>query len=224
MKVLLYCRVSTEEQSLSHLGMEAQRQALEAEVARRGWEVAGLLEDNGFTAANLNRPGIGQALEQLAAGRADALVVAKLDRLSRSLLDFAGVMARSRREGWQLVALDLGVDTSTPSGELMASVLASFAAYERRLIGQRTSDALGALKARGARLGRPVVLAPEVRRRIVRLRAREWSLPRIADALNAEGIATARGRGTWYPSTVAGVLKSVHLDAAAKAAKREAAA
>jgi DNA invertase Pin-like site-specific DNA recombinase len=224
MRAIGYLRVSTEEQAASGLGLEAQRARVLEEIARRGWELTALEVDDGYTAANLNRPGIARALEELAAHRADCLVVSKLDRLSRSLLDFAGLMAQARRQGWQLVALDLGLDTSSPSGELMAAVLASFAQYERRLIGQRTSDALAAKKRQGHRLGRPVVLPAETRRRIVRLRARGWSLPKIADALNAEGIATARGRGTWYPSTVAGVLKSVHLDTAAKAAKREAAA
>lgn len=67
---------------------------------------------------------------------------AKLDRLSRSVLDFAALMQRARRRGWNPVVLDLGVDTSMPAGALMANVMASFAEYERHLIGQRTSDAL----------------------------------------------------------------------------------
>jgi Resolvase, N terminal domain len=67
---------------------------------------------------------------------------AKLDRLSRSLLDFASLMEDARREGWALVILDLGIDTTTPSGEMIANVMATFAQFERRLIGQRTKDAL----------------------------------------------------------------------------------
>jgi len=66
-------------------------------------------------------------------------VVSKLDRLSRSLLDFATLMDQAHREGWELVVLDLALDTTTPSGRLMANVMASFAEYERHLIGQRTS-------------------------------------------------------------------------------------
>jgi DNA invertase Pin-like site-specific DNA recombinase len=69
------------------------------------------------------RPGLEAALEAIERGEADTLVVAKLDRLSRSLLDFAGIMDRSRRKGWSLVALDLALDTTTPSGELMANTL-----------------------------------------------------------------------------------------------------
>jgi DNA invertase Pin-like site-specific DNA recombinase len=223
-KALAYCRVSTEEQAASGLGLEAQRVRVTEEAARRGWELVAVLVDDGYSAKDLDRPAIRQALEELRAHRAEVLIVAKLDRLSRSLLDFAGVMAMSRRQGWQLCALDLGVDTSTPSGELMANVLASFAAYERQLIAARTKDALAVKKRQGYRLGRPVVLAPEVRRKVARLRARGWSLPRIAAALTAEGVPTARGRGPWYPSSVYGVLKSVQLDGAAKAARKEAAA
>jgi DNA invertase Pin-like site-specific DNA recombinase len=140
------------------------------------------------------------------------LVVAKLDRLSRSLLDFASVMAISRKEGWQVVVLDLAVDTSTPSGELMANVLASFAAYERRLIGQRTSAALQQKKAGGARLGRPRTMNPQVTSRIVAERAAGRSLPAIARSLNEDGVPTARGGRSWLPGTVSAVLRSAALD------------
>lgn len=225
MRALGYLRVSTEEQGQSHLGLEAQEARIREEVHRRGWELIALIEDSGYTAANLNRPGITRALEELAAHRAEVLVVASQDRLSRSMLDWATLAVRREREGWEFVACDLGgIDASTPEGELTANVRMSVAQWERRKIAARTKEALAALKARGARLGRPVVLPPEVRRRIVRLRARGWSLPRIADALTAEGVPTARGGPRWYPSTVAGVLKSVTLDGAAKAARREAVA
>ena len=87
-------------------------------------------------------------------------MVAKLDRLSRSLLDFAALMEQARSSGWNLVALDLGVDTSTPAGEMMASVLATFAQFERRLIGQRTKDALAVKRAKASSSGVRVRSAP----------------------------------------------------------------
>jgi DNA invertase Pin-like site-specific DNA recombinase len=121
------------------------------------------------------RTGLAAALEDVESGAADALVVAKLDRLSRSLLDFAALMERSRRDGWSLVALDLGVDTSTPSGEMMANVLAAFAQFERRLIGQRTKDALAVKRAQGVRLGR----RPGRLERIVGERAEGRTLGRL---------------------------------------------
>jgi DNA invertase Pin-like site-specific DNA recombinase len=80
----------------------------------------------------LRRPGIQEALRALEAGEAKALVVAKLDRLSRSMLDFAALMATAQRQSWALVALDCAVDTSTPAGEAMAHVLAAFGQFDRR--------------------------------------------------------------------------------------------
>lgn len=146
------------------------------------------------------------------------LSLAKLDRLSRSLLDFAGLMECSRSEGWSLVALDLGVDTSTPAGEMMASVMASFAQYERRLIGQRTKEALAVLKARGVRLGRPVGLPDGLRQRISIERTGGKTLSAIAEDLNSARVPTSQGGAKWYPSTVAAVLRSVSVDAEAVAA------
>lgn len=214
MKVIGYLRVSTEEQARSGLGMEAQRERIASEADRRGWQVDWITDD-GFTAATLDRPGIARALADLRAHSADALVVAKLDRLSRSLLDFAGLMARAQSEGWEVVALDLGVDTSTPQGQLMANVMASFAAYERELIRQRTRDALAALKRRGVRLGRPVVVSPSTRRSIGRWRQAGISWQACADALNRAGVPTAHGGTKWYASTVRSVAQSVALDAEA---------
>jgi DNA invertase Pin-like site-specific DNA recombinase len=134
------------------------------------------------------------------------LVVAKLDRLSRSLLDFSALMERSRKGRWALVALDLGVDTTTPSGEMMANVLAVFAHFERRLIGQRTKDALAVKRSEGVRLGRPPQLPESVRSRIRDLRKEQRSLASIAKELNREGVPTAQGGRAWYPSTVRAVI------------------
>ncbi len=214
MRAIAYTRVSTEEQAASGLGLESQTEKVTSEIQRRGWDLTATLVDNGYSAKSLERPAIGQALEMLAKGEADALVVAKLDRLSRSLLDFAGLMELSRSEGWSLVALDLGVDTSTPAGEMMASVMASFAQYERRLIGQRTRDALAALRARGVRLGRPVALSGDVRRRIGIERTQGSTLAVIADGLNVDSVPTSQGGAKWYPSTVAAVLRSLDVDMA----------
>ncbi|MDO3394667.1 recombinase family protein [Nocardioides sp. SOB44] len=215
--VIGYCRVSTEEQALSGLGLADQRAAIGAEAQRRGWDAVEYVTDDGYSAKSLARPGITDALDRLRAGKAGVLVVSKLDRLSRSLLDFAGLMAQAEHEGWQLVVLDMAVDTTTPSGQLMASVMASFAEYERRIIGQRTSAAMQQLKAQGVRLGRPRVMAQEVTERIVKEREGGRTLAAIAEGLNAESVPTARGGAKWYPSTVKAVLTSASLDAVAVA-------
>lgn len=204
--VLGYIRVSTDEQASSGGGLAAQRAAILTEVDHRGWRLVDVIEDAGFTGSNLNRPGISVALEALKARRADALVVAKLDRLSRSMLDFAGLMQRSTKEGWALVALDLGVDTSTPAGEAMANMLATFAQFERRLIGQRTKDALAAKRRAGVQLGRRSTLSAATVDRIVGERGAGATLKRVADMLNDEGVATGQGGRSWHASTVSAVL------------------
>lgn len=206
MRVIGYARVSTDEQAASGAGMAAQRAAIAAEAERRGWTVVELVEDGGWSAKDLRRPGIARTLELLAAGEADTLVVAKLDRLSRSMLDFAGLMETARRQGWAVVALDVNVDTTTPSGEMVAGVTAVVAQYERRLIGQRTRDGLAAKRAQGVRLGRPSTLPRAVAARIAAERAEGRTLGAIADALNAEGVPTGQNGKQWYPSSVRAVL------------------
>lgn len=205
--VIGYIRVSTDEQAASRAGLEAQRASILAEAERRGWHLVSVIEDAGYSGKDLKRPGLATALEALHRKRAAALVVAKLDRLSRSLLDFAGLMQLATKEGWALVALDLGVDTSTPSGEMMSSVLAAFAQYERRLIGQRTREGLAQKRREGVRLGRERQLPDTVVERIDREHAAGRSLAAIARSLNDESVPTAQGGRQWYPSTVRKVLR-----------------
>jgi len=206
MQVLGYVRVSTEEQSASGAGLAAQRQAIAAECERRGWELVETIEDRGYSARDLKRPGVQTALDTLKRGDASALVVSKLDRLSRSMLDFTGLMATAQRQSWALVALDCAVDATSPSGEAMANVLATFAQFERRLIGQRTRDAMAAKKAAGAKFGRPRQIPEDVLERLRQERGQGRSYRAIADALNAEGIPTAHGGAMWWPATVQRIL------------------
>ena len=206
MRVIGYVRVSTDEQSVSGAGLEAQRRAIAAECRRRGWELVETIEDRGYSAKDLRRPGVKEALRTLEAGEATALVVAKLDRLSRSMIDFTGLMAKAQRQGWALVALDCAVDTSTATGEAMANMLATFAQFERRLIGQRTREALAVKKASGVRLGRPPTVPQSVVRRIQRQRARGDSLRAIAASLNRDEVPTGQGGARWYAATVRGIL------------------
>jgi len=188
--------------------MKAQRAAIEAEALRRGWTLVGIEEDAGVSGKSLTgRVGLEAALFAVESKKDAALVVAKLDRLSRSLLDFAGLMQRSQKKGWSLVALDLGVDTTTPAGEFMASVLASAAQWERRIIGQRTKDALAVKRSQGVQLGRPRAVPAEVVQYIEGLRQQGLSLRAIAERLNAEGVPRAHQGRQWYGSTVKSLLR-----------------
>ena len=204
--VLAYLRVSTDEQADSGAGLDAQRAAIQAEAVRRGW-VGRLqwIEDAGVSAATLDRPGIKEALAMLDSGQASVLVAAKIDRLSRSILDFATLTKRAEDDGWSLVALDAGFDMTTASGRMMVSVLSVFAAYERDLIAERTRKALASRKAQGRPVSGPG-LSPQVRGQLANLRSQGLTYQAIADKLNADGVATAR-RGQWYPSTVFNALK-----------------
>ena len=156
------------------------------------------------------REALTAALAAVEGGDADVLVVAKLDRLSRSLVDFAALMERAARQKWNLVALDLGIDLSTPAGEFLANVMASAARWERRIIGQRTREGLAAKRAAGVVLGRPRQLPTDVVERIRHEKAAGASLSAIARKLNEQEVATAQGGASWYPSTVKAILDREH--------------
>ena len=108
-----------------------------------------------------SRPGMAAAISAVESGIADGIICAKLDRLSRSVLDFATLVCRAQADGWNLVVLDLGLDLNTPQGRFTAHVLCAAAQLERELISTRTRDALAAAKRRGVRVGAPVRLSPE---------------------------------------------------------------
>lgn len=204
-RVLGYGRVSTDEQGDNGAGLAAQRKAIRAEAKARGWELVETVEDVA-SGKSMNRPGIQSALAKLAAGEADALICAKLDRLGRDVGDFADLLKRSQREGWALRLLDLDIDTSSSAGEAMANVLVTFAQFERRRIGERTREGLAVKRAEGVQLGRPRQLPAKVVTRIRNLRSRGHSLAKIAERLNADNVPTAHGGAKWHPSTVRAVL------------------
>ncbi|MEX5300876.1 recombinase family protein [Kocuria sabuli] len=203
---IAYCRVSTEDQAERGASLDAQRSTLIEEADRRDWEVRVVTDEK--SAKDLNRPGLQSALADLDEGRADHLMAVRLDRVSRSVADFAGMLDRANRKGWGLVMLSPNIDTSDPAGRFTSNVLASAAQYERELIGVRTREGMAQRKAEGVRMGRPRVMDEGKRQYIRDLRASGLSMQHIADRLNAEGVPTARGGKRWYASTVNRVLTS----------------
>lgn len=201
MRAIGYCRVSTQEQGDSGAGLEAQEAAIRAQVGVRGWELSAVLSDVASGKSLRRRDQLAMALRDLEAGHADALVVAKLDRLSRSVLDFAGIMETAAAEGWSLVVLDLGIDTTTTNGKLIANIMIALAQWERELIGDRTRSALEAVKARGTKLGRPSNVDDSTLQLIRVMRRGGHSWHAIARALTDEGVPTAQG-GRWHGATV----------------------
>jgi DNA invertase Pin-like site-specific DNA recombinase len=206
-EVIGYIRVSHQEQQRSGAGLEAQRRAILTECKKRGWQLVETIEDGGYSGKDLRRPGIKRALDAVESGRADALVVAKWDRLSRSMLDFVGIMDRAQRKGWGLVALDADVDTTTPTGRAVAHVTMTFAQLEREKIGERIREALAVKRSQGVRLGRPPAVPANVQRRIGRERKAGKSYAKIADSLNGNAVPTAHGGARWYASTVREVVR-----------------
>lgn len=206
LRVIGYVRVSTSKQDI---GPEVQVAALTAEAQRNGWTLDLRREDAASAKTLRNRPVLAQALADLKAGQADALAVSKLDRLSRSVADFAGLLETANRQRWALICLDLGIDTSTITGAAMAQVTCTFAEMERKKIAERTRDGMAKIKAdTGKHMGRRSVLPAETVTLIEAERAAGLSLAKIAEKLNAEGVPTATGR-TWHASTIRQVLTRV---------------
>ena len=200
-RVLGYTRVSTGEQGDSGLGLEAQRDTIRAECERQGWTLTDIYEDVATGGIRKKRPELERALRALAAHEADILVVSKLDRLTRSMLDFAQIMEQARKEGWALVVIDLAVDMTTPNGALIAGIMSVLAEWERQIISERTKSALAVARKRGVRLGRKPGVSEETKNliRFMRREGRSWR--EVAEGLTKAGIPTAQG-GEWHASTV----------------------
>lgn len=201
MRVIGYCRVSTAEQGDSGAGLEAQEATIRAEVERRGWDLVEIRSDVASGKSLRHRSQLAATLADLREHRADGLIVAKLDRLSRSVLDFAGVMETAHTQGWSLVVIDLAVDTTTTNGKLIAHIMIALAQWERELIGDRTRTALRVVRARGTRLGRPSRVDASTVQMIRALRGSGLSWQKVADALSREAVPTAQG-GAWHAATV----------------------
>lgn len=162
--------------------------------------------DDGYSVRDLDRLGIKAALQSVSSGECSAIVVAKLDRLSRSVFDLSGLLRRGEQEGWGLVLLDFDLDTTTPTGKLVAHVVSAVAEFERDRVRERTREALAVAKANGQQLGRPPTLAEDVVHRLVAERRAGATLKAIATGLNDDGVPTAHNGREWWPSTVKSVL------------------
>jgi DNA invertase Pin-like site-specific DNA recombinase len=202
LSALAYARVSTAEQRENGASLEAQETAIRAEAERRSWQLVDSVREVGSGKSADARLRLQETLSRLDAGDADILIVSRLDRLTRSLLDFAGIVKRAEKHGWTLVAIEQGFDLSKAEGKLLAGILATFAEFERDLISARTKDALAVKKSNGVHCGRRSTLPKWVRERIHRERAAGNTLQEIARSLNLDEVPTGQGGRKWHPSTV----------------------
>ena len=163
----IYTRKSTEEgldQEFNSL--HAQREAGEAFIKSQkhaGWTlVSKHYDDGGFTGGNLDRPALQQLLEDIEAHQVDCVVVYKVDRLSRSLLDFARLVDRFDQRAVSFVSVTQQFNTTTSLGRLTLNILLSFAQFEREIISERTSDKMSAARRKGKWVGGTPVLGYDV--------------------------------------------------------------
>jgi len=208
-------RLAAGEPVIGYVTLAAQASATEADPAteaidaaceQTGWRLIDVVTDR-EAGRGLERPGLTYALRQIADGHARGLVVSDLRRLSRSIVDLGALMEWFRDAGAALVALDLGVDTSTPAGEELASTLITLGGWERERIARRTRSGLAEVRAQGGATSRPSVAdRPELTERITAMRSAGMTLQAIADQLNTEQVPTLRGGTMWRPSSVQAAL------------------
>lgn len=213
MRAAAYIRVSTDQQGDQGASLDHQKTATLHEIHERHWELAEIASDVASAKTMKRRPGLEAVLSKLDRGELDALVVSRLDRLSRNLVDFGMLIDRADRNDWALIVLDPRVDLTTPYGKAMAGMGAVFAQLERDLIAQRTREGIQARKAagtyRGGRNPQHAWVKPvddTTMQRILELRANGHSHRQIAHRFTSEGIPTTRG-GPWHRSTIATAIR-----------------
>ncbi|MCG8270193.1 recombinase family protein [Aquamicrobium sp. NLF2-7] len=213
LRCAVYTRKSTEEGlEMEFNSLDAQREACEAYIASQkaeGWVLyPESYDDGGFSGGTLDRPALKRLLADIEDGRIDVVVVYKIDRLSRSLMDFAKLVEVFDRGGVTFVSVTQSFNTTTSMGRLTLNILLSFAQFEREVIGERIRDKIAASRKRGMWMGGFVPLGYEVRDRKLVINDAEAATVRmiferfvevgsataLARALAAEGVRTRRGR------------------------------
>src|SRR5688572_13441462 len=163
----IYTRKSTEEGLQQEFNsLDAQREASEAFVASQkneGWQViTDHFDDGGYTGGNMDRPALKRLLEAVEARSVDCIVVYKVDRLSRSLLDFARIIEVFDKNGVSFVAVTQQFNTTSSLGRLTLNILLSFAQFEREIISERTRDKMSAARRKGKWIGGHPILGYDI--------------------------------------------------------------
>jgi len=220
LRAIGYVRVSTGKQALSP---EAQEEKIRQMAALQGVQLVDVVVDRESAKEGSihKRPGIARIFDLARAHQVERVIIAKLDRLTRSVVDLGELLTELDRAGVSLVsATETWMDTGSAAGRLVINIIVCVAQWEREAIAERTAAVLQHKKAHGKvynhtpygfeRQGDNLVVAPveqEIRARIFKEREIGLSLAEIADALNAQGVPT-KIKGRWHPSTVANILKA----------------
>lgn len=200
--VAAYLRVSGDEQKATGLGLEAQEASIIAECERRDITQVMFFKDEAVSGKIPpdRRPGLADAICALDRGEASILMVAKVDRLARSFADLALISQLGARAGWEVIALNCPMDTTTTSGKLLWNMLGLVADLEAAMGSDRMRAVAAVRRARGEVLGRPSKVTAESKARIRELRASGFTWAATAAQMNLEGYVTSTG-GIWHPTT-----------------------
>lgn len=209
-RIIGYARVSTAQQGESDVGLESQREAIRRFAAQKGYELVGIEEDVRSGKSAKKRPGLQRALNACRRGDVAGVVFAKLDRATRSLIDFSEMVADADKHGYTIAAVDQDFDLSTSHGRAMAGMLAVFAQFERDMISERVRAGMAVVKNKGTKsgkpVGRPTLYDDTIRKRVRRERRAGKNLSEIARLLEADGTPTATGGTRWHARQVARLL------------------
>src|SRR3990167_893762 len=222
MNAIGYVRVSTEDQAVNGVSLAAQEERVRAYCIAKGWNLMAVVRDEGESAKSLDRPGLQSILgDQADKDFLDALVVLKLDRLTRNGADLHTILDWCKDNDVALVAVEESLDATTAAGRLMLNILTSVSQWEREAIGERTKTALRHLKAQGQRYSKvapygyqfmsdnrlmPNPTEQSVIRRVLVGVRRGWSLRTIVSDLAGFGITARNGR-EFHPQTLAQIIK-----------------
>ena len=221
MKTIGYVRVSTDRQADTGVSLEAQEAKIRAMATVRGAELGEVIVDGGESAKDLNRPGVQRLLALVNSGKVDAVIVAKLDRLTRSVKDLCGLLELFEKRKVALISVAESLDTGSAAGRLVITITGAVSQWEREAIGERARDALRHKRSQGQRVGNIAFgsrlaadgehLEPEPTEQaalaeIRRLRNDGTTLRGIAVVLNHREFRTRRGT-PWRLESVARVLK-----------------
>ena len=222
MKAIGYVRVSTDKQAEQGVSLEAQAEKIRAMAVVHNAKLAEIIVDGGESAKSLNRPGMARLLAMVDAGEVQTVIIAKLDRLTRSVKDLCTLLERFERRGVALVSVAESLDTSSAAGRLVLNIMTAVSQWEREAIGERTRDAMRHKRSNGERVGNIPYgyrLAADGRHleedpseqtvlaEIRRFRREGATLRGIAAALNHRAFQTRRGTA-WRLESVARALKA----------------
>src|SRR3984893_79101 len=153
MRTVGYVRVSTDKQAERGISLEAQAEKIRAMALVQGSELAEIIVESGESAKSLTRPAMQRLLSLVDSGEVKTVIVAKLDRLTRSVKDLCELLERFERRGVALVSVAESLDTGSAAGRLVLNIMAAVSQWEREAIGERTRDALSHKRSQGQRVG-----------------------------------------------------------------------